>query len=399
MPTTPNMNLVLPTVSSTTGPDWADQLNAAFSLIDSHDHSSGEGVPITPAGMNISSNLTFNNFYATSVGSLRLTNQSATLSTPSDVRAVYSVNGDLYYNNSAGAAIQITSGGSVIAASDGIARSFSRTAVASNTIISAAATVSYYDVDTTTSVTFTLPAANAVSAGRFYEFKDTTGQAATNNIVINRAGADTIDGTTSFTISYNYGGVRLISDGTSKWTSNEIKTNEIATAMLKDSVVTTPKIQDSAVTTAKINNNAITQAKRAALGQQLSSESIFSTTSTSFVDVTGLSITITTTGRPVFVGIINSATGTPATLLTRRSSGAEASSQFQILRDSTVVAQYIMSLVVGGHASLLDLNTPASSVWTIDVPAAGTYTYKVQSRVVAATSVATSYTKLIAYEL
>jgi hypothetical protein len=382
------MNLVLPTVSSTVGPDWADQLNAAFALVDSHDHSTGEGVPITPAGMNISSNLTFNNFYATSVGSLRLTNQSATLSTPSDVRAVYSVNGDLYYNNSAGAAIQITSGGSVIAASDGIARSFSRTAVSSNTIISAAATVSYYDVDTTTSVTFTLPAANAVSAGRFYEFKDTTGQAATNNIVINRAGADTIDGATSFTISSNYGQTRLTSDGVSKWAVFRVGTSNII---------------DSAVTTAKINDGAVTQAKRAALGQQYQTtvSDAPTLTSTSFADIANATITITTTGRPVFIVFqpeIAGIGGDPVGGITAQASSNNFDARIRFLRGATSIFSTKFSMQAVG-ATAVNFDLPASCLLYIDVPAAGTYTYKVQYKVGSGTNFEINYCKLMVFEL
>lgn len=61
MPTTPHMNLDLPTVSTTIGPDWAQQLNEAIGSdgtgIDGHDHSSGKGVPITPAGMDVTDDI------------------------------------------------------------------------------------------------------------------------------------------------------------------------------------------------------------------------------------------------------------------------------------------------------------------------------------------------------
>jgi hypothetical protein len=396
MAITPNMDLDLPSVSVTLGPEWATLLNAALTLVDSHDHSDGKGVKVTQLGLNITDDLELNDQYLTEVGSMRLVSQAATLVTAQDLRSIYSVLGDLYYNNNSGTPIQITSGGSVTAASDGISRAFSRTSVNSNTVISAAGTTSYYDVDTTSGVTFTLPSAAGVAAGRFYEFKDTTGSAATNNIVINRAGSDTIDGATSVTINTNYQSLALVSDGTSKW---GLLRQIVDTDQIKDSAVTTAKIANLNVTTGKLADGAVTQAKRASLGQQLSSEAIFSTTSASFVDVTNLTVTITTTGRPVFVGLINSASGTGSSILTRRTAGAEASSQIQILRDATAIAIYPLTLAVSGHGSLLDLNTPASAINTIDVPSAGTYTYKIQSRVVSANSVATAYVKLIAYEL
>lgn len=386
MAITPNMTLDLPVVSSTLGPEWATLLNAAFSLVDSHDHSDGKGVKITPAGINISSNLSFNNFYLTSVGSLRLTSLDANLSAPADVGCFYNKDGDLWWNNDGGGQVQITSGGSVIAASDGIARSFSRVAVASNTIINAAATVSYYDVDTTSSVTFTLPAANAVSAGRFYEFKDTVGQAATNNIVISRAGSDTIDGATSFTIANNYGAIRLISDGASKWAVSR-------------PVVDTSQIRNLAVTTEKINDGAVTQAKRAALGQQVSlSSGAFSTSSTTDVDVTNLSVTITTTGRPVFIGIVGDG-GAGTSQFSSSSTNSTGSGLITFLRGATTLNVFLTFTSAPGATSV-SMRVPPSSFFTIDLVAAGTYTYKVQARVNdPSRTVQLENTRLIAYEL
>lgn len=214
MPTTSNMSLVLPAVSATLGPLWASELNTALSLVDTHDHSSGKGVKVTPAGLNINSDLAFNSNDLTTVRTVMFDAQSATLA---DIRAIYSVNGDLYWNNGSGTAVQITSGASVQSSASTIARAFERLAVSGNKTILAADTYSYLDTNTGSSIIYTLPAANAVAAGRFYEFKDSTGQAATNNITINRAGADTIDGATSLVISKNYGVTRLVSDGTSKW--------------------------------------------------------------------------------------------------------------------------------------------------------------------------------------
>ena len=70
MTTTPNMNLDLPVVSVTEGPDWATLLNSAFQTLDIHDHSSGLGVKITPAGINIATDLPFNSRGATNLGYL-----------------------------------------------------------------------------------------------------------------------------------------------------------------------------------------------------------------------------------------------------------------------------------------------------------------------------------------
>lgn len=70
---------------------------------------------------------------------------------------------------------------------------------------------------TTGAVTATLPAASSVPAGTAVIVSDISGTASTNAIAVTRAGSDTINGTTSVSISTNYGGIRIYCDGTSKW--------------------------------------------------------------------------------------------------------------------------------------------------------------------------------------
>lgn len=62
--------------------------------------------------------------------------------------------------------------------------------------------------------TVTLPAANAVHNGKMYIFKNKTGSA--NNVTINPAGADTIDGSASLVLTAGQFAT-LVSDGTSLW--------------------------------------------------------------------------------------------------------------------------------------------------------------------------------------
>lgn len=110
------MGLILPTVGTDSGLSWENGINANSSIIDGHNHSSGEGVQISPSGININANLPFNNFSATSLKSAVFTAQTS-LAT---LLAVYCIGNDLYYNDGAGNVIQITSGGSVNATSSGI---------------------------------------------------------------------------------------------------------------------------------------------------------------------------------------------------------------------------------------------------------------------------------------
>jgi len=57
-----------------------------------------------------------------------------------------------------------------------------------------------------------------IVAGRIFIIKDESGAAATNNITIATAGAETIDGVPTITISANYGLARLYSDGVNLFT-------------------------------------------------------------------------------------------------------------------------------------------------------------------------------------
>lgn len=116
---TPYMGLVLPVVGVTPGPQWAYELNAAFAVVDLHNHTPGFGAPITTAAFSVDADLPFNTFNATTVRSVRFSVQASPLALPSDVSSVYSVNGDLYYNNSTGFPVQITQGNALDATSIG----------------------------------------------------------------------------------------------------------------------------------------------------------------------------------------------------------------------------------------------------------------------------------------
>lgn len=110
------MNITLPTVSVTTGPLWAQELNDALTTVDSHDHTSGKGTLIPVSGLNVNSNLSINSFELQTVDTVKMVDHVAVKTGLTDVRNVYPVNGDLYYNNNSGAAIQITSGSSISSA-------------------------------------------------------------------------------------------------------------------------------------------------------------------------------------------------------------------------------------------------------------------------------------------
>jgi microcystin-dependent protein len=123
MPTfiiSPNMDLQIPDVGIDPGPDWANNLNASLTLIDQHDHSPGHGVLITPSGLNIDVDLTFQDNNATNVRSVRFFPQSSPLSLVTDLGCLYESGVDLWYNDGNGNQVKITNAGSVNATTSGI---------------------------------------------------------------------------------------------------------------------------------------------------------------------------------------------------------------------------------------------------------------------------------------
>lgn len=117
----PNMNLPVPIVSVELGPAYATDVNQCLNTIDAHAHNTGSGVPITPLGLNINSDVTFQGNNATNVRTTRFSVQSSPLASASDVGAVYVAGVDLYYNDTAGNQIRMTSGGSIAGVTGSIA--------------------------------------------------------------------------------------------------------------------------------------------------------------------------------------------------------------------------------------------------------------------------------------
>ena len=111
--TTTNMSLILPSVLVDVGPTYATLIDNALVSIDSHNHSTGQGAKITPAGLNISSDLTFAQNNATNLRTLRFYPNTTISLGVNDKGCLYELNNELYYVDGAGNNVQVTSGGSV----------------------------------------------------------------------------------------------------------------------------------------------------------------------------------------------------------------------------------------------------------------------------------------------
>lgn len=127
----PNMNLIIPTPGVDPGPDYATNQNNDLTIIDQHNHSSGSGVQINPAGLNINADLPYNINNLILVRSVRFSPQGSPLALASDIGCLYESGVDLYYNDGSGNQIRITQSGSVAGSSGTITGLPSGTASAS----------------------------------------------------------------------------------------------------------------------------------------------------------------------------------------------------------------------------------------------------------------------------
>ncbi len=207
--------------------------------------------------------------------------------------------------------------------------------------------------------------------------------------------------------------------------ADTLASNAVTTAKINASAVTTAKIADAAVTGAKlaaaivddstiqiasnvikIKDAGVTQAKMAvrATGTSVAAGGVafstssgsFSTASTTAVDVTNLSVTIVTTGRPVFLGLTNDTSSLSRIVVEDGNSGVTA--DLMIVRDSTTIFKTrLNSNPTAASANLLEL--PPGIVFTIDAPSSGTYTYKIQALTGSGDQLDISNVKLVAYEL
>jgi hypothetical protein len=114
------MSLPIPVVGVDAGPDYALNIDNCLSILDSHDHSNGKGIQITPAGLNLNADLTFNKNNAVTLRSVRFSPQSSSFSSAADVGCLYELGVDLYYIDGNGNSIRLTQSGSIVGTSGSI---------------------------------------------------------------------------------------------------------------------------------------------------------------------------------------------------------------------------------------------------------------------------------------
>lgn len=313
MALTPNMNLPIATVGVTQSPDWAEIINQSMSLIDQHNHASGNGVPIDPSGMNISSDLDFLSNNAIGLRSVRFNSQVSPLSGVMDLDCAYVSGVDLYYNDGNGNQVRITQGGNVAGSSgsiSGLTSPASASYVAGNATFvwqSNANTPANMDngsviirevLANAKGITLASPSSLAADYTLTFPGSLPTSQHFATIDNSGNIGVAWAPDNLTIDVASNLVEVKDLGISTAKIADLAVTTAKIAAL-----AVTTAKIADAAVTNAKIADDTITPAKLAAKVILVSSPSgLFTTSSTTFVNVTNLSVALgatNSTGRPV----------------------------------------------------------------------------------------------------
>lgn len=187
---------------------------------------------------------------------------------------------------------------------------------------------------------------------------------------------------------------------------------------ITDGSIATADVAASAITAVKIASYTITQVKMGSVGQQLSS--LVSNTSVVGLSTANIAtVTLSTYGRPVFVGLVPSSTASSDTsqiIISRTTAelntGTLAVGNILLTRDtqagtSTHITRWLPSTFAAATqdtanptANTLRAGFPPGGFWTIDPVGAGTWTYVIRgSGNNSGTTIQFSNLKLIALEL
>ena len=188
---------------------------------------------------------------------------------------------------------------------------------------------------------------------------------------------------------------------TAKLANNAVTSTKLSSDVSDDSLraVTTDSIKDSAVTTAKINDGAVTPAKHST---NYSSGTLTASRTSTGTTRAALSA-FTTTGRPVMIilygGVMEFISGATATLKVTRYDGVSIRTTVDTILSVTSASVHYKA-TFGGDVGVVggDLNYGLTLTF-IDVPAAGTWTYELETVTTGTAQAGFTNVKMIAYEL
>jgi hypothetical protein len=379
-----NMLLPIPTVGQEPGPEYAQDINNCLTIIDQHNHEPGSGVQITPAGLDINSDLTFGDNNAIDLRSARLSAQSAVLNGSSDLRCLYAVSNDLYFNDGLGNQVRITQSGAVAGTPGSISNLVSPASAAyvsgNQTFVFQSAANTPANIDgasfilrnlTASSFGLTLSPPNAM--GSNYALTLPSLPAQTNFVTLSAAG--------TFAAAANVDNVTL------QFVANTlaVKTNSLGTSYLIDHSVTKAK---EYVMAAALDTGALGEFVYSA------SSGLFQTTGTGSFQVTNFEIDVVSQGAPVKIEVQSAGDTAQGSYLAHQNTTSNEG-EIVLKRNGTIIYRYRVNSPTGGGISL-----PSSAISFIDRSApAGTNTYTLFAEAGSGSTLQLINSILQAYEL
>jgi len=345
-----NINgLIDPSVGVTPGPNYALTLNNNFDLIDSHDHSTGNGATINLANIAVNNDFSLASNGLLNISKLAMIDASAL--SISNSRSIYSKGDDLWFYNGSGLDIQITNASGIAAAAGNISglvapasASFSGNTFTFNATATTPGNLEGGDVilHNALNLTYKLTLKSPNLSSNVIETLPLPPSSSTSFVTMDTSG------TMATNISTSQGIV-----------TSMIADQNVTTAKIADLNVTTAKIADLNVTTAKINDGAVTYAKRSALNIQTTVSSGSGTHAGGWINLPNQSLSISTSGRPVQLNLISDGSQTYMTPV----SGTDA--RIRIIRNGAQIAENYIQTTLPNYLH-------------VDSPLSGTYTYTVQ---------------------
>lgn len=376
------MSLTIPGVGVTDGPEWATELNTSLTIIDGHNHSSGSGVPITPDGLDINASLSMGNNNLVDANSIRFFAQSAPLAGGADLDCVYVSGVDLYYNDGNGNQVRLTQSGGV-AGSPGSISNLTSPASASYVAVSGRF-VWESDANTAADMDFAAAILRNTTASSFGLTLQPPTLSSNYSITL-----PALPASQKFMTLDAAGGMAA------PWAvdNSTVEISGGTTLQVKNRGITSLQIALNGVQTGNILDGAVTPPKLSAPNYNVSSScGSYTTTSTTFTNVTNLIVSITTHGRPIFVGVSPDGVGAQSSFSASEAS-AVPQAGFRFRRDSSAIGGFGLqdrSTVIG---------VPANG-FVLDFVAAGSYVYTFQAVANnATTTVGVSNAVLVVYEL
>jgi len=344
---TPNMGLTEPAIGVTLSPGWAMILNADMGILDGHNHAPGSGVPITPAGLNISSDLSFLLNNATNLRTTRFTPISLGSLTGADTDCVLVSGVDFYVVDGNGNVIRLTQSGGIAGTPGSISG-----------LVSPASATYVALTDTFVWESNSGVAANMDAATYILRYPSTGYPSPAGNYIALQAPSTL---STGFAITFP-----AVLPSTNSFVTMD------STGQLSVSMPTTPNQTISA------------------------SSGTFVSLSTFPTTVPGVSTTITTMGNPVELQLIPDGGSLAAGIGMNGSGSGVFTITIGLYRDgSLITVTRFDSYSSGGETVYM----PPGGITTIDTPSAGSHTYTIKVAIVDGSEVLVSYCKLAATEL